>query len=115
MVPAAFLPQSLNLLANSLISFSCGMQVETFQKIQGNNMATTMCIGNLRSATHSISDCCFTKDTKDLYKGLLYLLIIVMFAAGAVVGSIGIGLWSEKAILMSSFLILICFFIMLKK
>lgn len=45
-----FIPQELNLLANSLTSLACGAQVESFRKIQGNGMATTMCIGNLRMA-----------------------------------------------------------------
>ena len=47
----SFLPQSHNLLANSLTSLACGIQVESFRKIHGNGIATTMCIGNLRSGT----------------------------------------------------------------
>ena len=39
-----FIPQELNLLANSLTSLACGAQVESFRKIQGNGMATTMCV-----------------------------------------------------------------------
>ena len=30
-----FLPQELNLLANSLVSFSCAMQVQSFRKVNG--------------------------------------------------------------------------------
>ena len=44
-----FIPVSLNLLANSLTSLARGIQVESFRKIHGNGIATTMCIGNLRS------------------------------------------------------------------
>ena len=43
-----FLPQDLNLLANSLVSFSCAMQVQSFRKVNGYAFASTMCIGNLR-------------------------------------------------------------------
>ena len=43
-----FLPQELNLLANSLVSFSCAMQVQSFRKVNGYAFASTMCIGNLR-------------------------------------------------------------------
>ena len=50
----SFLPQSHNLLANSLTSLACGIQVESFRKIHGNGIATTMCIGNLRSGTQNI-------------------------------------------------------------
>ena len=43
----SFLPSALNLPANCLTSFACGMQVESFRKIHGHGIATTMCIGNL--------------------------------------------------------------------
>ena len=46
-----FIPLSHNIIANSITSMACGMQVESFRKIHGNGIATTMCIGNLRSAT----------------------------------------------------------------
>ena len=39
--------------ANMLISLACGMQVETFRSFRGNGIATTMCIGNLRSGTYN--------------------------------------------------------------
>lgn len=48
-----FFPQSMNLAANSLTSLACGIQVESFRKIHGNGIATTMCIGNLRSGTQN--------------------------------------------------------------
>ena len=47
----SFIPGgNFNLLANCLTSFACGMQVESFRKIHGHGIATTMCIGNLRNA-----------------------------------------------------------------
>lgn len=54
----AFLPQEVNLLANSLISLACGFQVEAFRKIHGNSIATTMCIGNLRAGIHATAEFC---------------------------------------------------------
>ena len=48
-----WIPQSQNDLANMLISLACGMQVETFRSFRGNGIATTMCIGNLRSGTYN--------------------------------------------------------------
>ena len=50
----AFFPLTMNPLANALTSFACGIQVESFRKIRGNGIATTMCIGNLRSGTQSL-------------------------------------------------------------
>ena len=46
-----FLPQSVNTLANALVSFVCAMQVQTFRKVRGHAYASTMCIGNMRSGT----------------------------------------------------------------
>lgn len=48
-----FLPQTLNMTATILVSFSCAMQVQAFRKVDGYSYASTMCIGNLRSGTAS--------------------------------------------------------------
>ena len=80
-----FIPQELNLLANSLTSLACGAQVESFRKIQGNGMATTMCIFG----------------------------IIAIFTIGAIMGNVSVRLFSEKAILVSSILLITAFSIML--
>ena len=49
-----FMPQSLNTVANSLVSFSCAMQLQTFRKVRGHAYASTMCIGNMRSGTEAL-------------------------------------------------------------
>ena len=49
------MPLPMNLAANMLVSFSCAMQVQSFRKVGGNAYASTMCIGNLRSGTESLS------------------------------------------------------------
>ena len=51
----SFLPQSLDMLANALVSFSCAMQVQTFRKVNGYAFASTMCIGNMRSGMEALS------------------------------------------------------------
>ena len=51
LLSVSFIPQDFNLVANALTSLACGIQVESFRKIHGNGIATTMCIGNMRSAT----------------------------------------------------------------
>lgn len=81
------IPESLNILANSLVSFSCAMQVDSFRKIQGNAMATTMCIGNLRSATDLLHAYTVTKDPIFRKKSLQYYFFIAVFAIGAVLGN----------------------------
>ena len=51
LVIVSFFPQSHNLLANSLTSLACGIQVETFRKIHGNGIA---CVSEVFEAVHKI-------------------------------------------------------------
>ena len=107
-----FLPQTLNSLANGLVSFACGIQVQSFRTIKGNGIATTMCIGNLRTATQYICDYSYDKDRGLLKKGLMYYGIIIVFVIGAIFGYKCVQLYKEKAIIISSSLMLICFFML---
>ena len=50
-----FIPAQFNMAATMLVSFSCAMQVQTFRKVHGYGYASTMCIGNLRAGTESLS------------------------------------------------------------
>lgn len=108
----AFIPQEANLLANSMISLACGFQVEAFRKIDGNSIATTMCIGNLRSAIHAAAEYSFTGVRRERTKSLTYFLVIFFFVLGAVLGSRAIEAWGEWTILCSSGLLLLCFALM---
>ena len=108
----AFIPLTLNPLANSLTSFACGIQVERFRKIRGNGVATTMCIGNLRSGTQSLCQFFAGKDREKLQDAFLYYGIILCFAAGAVLGNFLIRGLGEKAVLCCSAFLLSVFFLM---
>ena len=108
----AFIPLSMNLLANSMTSFACGIQVESFRKIHGRSAATTMCIGNLRSGMESLSSFMNTKDRAALINASHYFLVILAFALGAAAGSFLVSLFSLRAIWVSSFLLLISFLIL---
>lgn len=109
----AFIPQDLNLLANSLTSFSCGAQVESFRKINGSGIATTMCIGNLRAATQSLCDYSFTKNKAAKKNSFLYFSIIGIFIVGAIIGDYFVSIWQEKAIIASTVILLTAFSLML--
>ncbi len=84
----AFIPQSGNMLANVLVSFVCSLQVQSFRKIHGNAYATTMCTGNLRSATECLWAYGRTKNPADLQNSLRYYGIIFFFVAGAIIGAL---------------------------
>ena len=108
----SFIPAGFSLIANSLISLACGIQVESFRTIHGNGIATTMCIGNLRSGTQNLCNYFATKEKKYIRKCGLYYGIILFFAIGAIIGSLVIQILQERAILVCSILLLIAFFMM---
>lgn len=107
-----FLPAELNLLANALVSFSCAMQVQAFRKVHGYGYASTMCIGNLRSGTESLSQYLRTRDRVALRKALHFFGIILIFAIGAGLGGILSGvlgirtIWISVAILLTVILMM---------
>ena len=111
----SFLPQSLDMLANALVSFSCAMQVQTFRKVNGYAFASTMCIGNIRSGMESLCVYGKTKDKEKLYKAGHYLGIIAMFAVGAAVGGHLILLLHERTIWVSCGLLFVGFLLMFIK
>ena len=101
-----------NLLANSLTSFACGLQVQAFRKIHGKGYATTMCIGNLRTGTHEMCNYLCTKKVQHLQSGLLYYSIILTFIIGAILGNFCIQIFSAKAIWISVSLLILAFILM---
>lgn len=111
----AFVPGTANSLANCLVSFACGIQVESFCKINGNGIATTMCIGNLRTATEYLCEYSQTKDISSVKNGALFFAIIIVFVIGAIIGNFAVKEWEEKAILVSSILLVIGFIFMFSR
>ena len=109
LIIVAFIPVKFNFLANTLTSFACGTQVESFRKIHGKAISTTMCIGNLRNATQSICQYFKLKKTEDLMCSLLYFGTIFCFVLGAIIGNIFIKTFNQYAILFNSlFLFIAC-------
>jgi uncharacterized membrane protein YoaK (UPF0700 family) len=106
------LPHSMDVLANVLMSFACAMQVNSFRKFQGIPSATTMCIGNMRSATELLSKYHISKDKSLKKKSLYYYFVILVFAVGAAVGavmSMRIGLrsiWAAGVLLFAGFVLM---------
>lgn len=107
-----FMPLTWNLVATSLVSFSCAMQVQAFRKVNGYAYASTMCIGNLRSGTAALSEYLRDRRKEKLLQTLYYFGIIVVFAVGAGLGgnlSIRFGIrtiWCCVILLWISFMIM---------
>lgn len=110
-----FLPASLNIAANVLVSFVCAMQVQAFRKVRGSAYASTMCIGNLRSGVQCLFDWRHNGDPAALRKALQYLTIITVFAVGAVFGSLLSQTLGLRVIWCSCALLAVSFFLMFSR
>lgn len=115
LIAVGFMPQSWNMAANMLVSFTCAMQVQTFRKVHGYGYASTMCIGNLRSATESLSQFLRTRERATLYKALHFFGIILIFALGAGVGGVLSHLIGMPTIWISAALLLIAGLLMIRQ
>ncbi len=103
---AAFVPQGdFDVAVNVAVSFMCAMQVESFRKVNGNAFASTMCTGNLRSATERLWRYHLTKDRSERNRGIQYLLIILFFVIGAAVGALFSKIWGVRAVLFCCILL----------
>ena len=113
LVVAALLPTGkLDVIVTTLIAFVCAIQVESFRKLQGSPYATTMCTGNLRSATDSLFLFLQNKDRPAGRRSGRYFLIVLFFMLGAVVGAALTDWFAEKAVLFCCVLLLIVFLLM---
>jgi len=111
---AAMMPQAWNQLSNGLISFACGIQVAAFRKIEGNAIATTMCIGNFTNGTHNLDRYFVTHEISYLRKAGMYFCLIAAFIAGAVIESMLLRFFSRLSLLLSVGLLSIVFIIMFR-
>ena len=107
-----FLPEEQNLLANAIVSFSCAMQVQAFRKVDGYAFASTMCIGDLRSGVEALCIWRKTREPKARDRMVRYFGIILLFALGAGVGSVGASQLGGKTIWISCLLLLVSFLLM---
>lgn len=85
------------------------LQVQTFRKVRGHAYASTMCIGNMRSGTEALCAYFHDREPEALKKALTYFGVILLFAVGAGLGSVLIGLLAERAIWVSCALLAVSF------
>ncbi len=104
-----------NIIANSLVSFSCAMQMDSFRKVNGSAFATTMCVGNLRNATALLCAYTETKDRESGKKSLEKYFLIFVFAVGAVSGNFAALAIGAKAVWFCCAALAAAFFIMFRR
>ena len=91
-----------NIYTNALVAFAASLQVQSFRVISGVALTTTMCTGNLRSATEHLFSAVSKKD----------FFIIGFFIAGAIAGAFAARLLNIKAALVAAGLLAIPFALM---
>lgn len=101
-----------NIIVNILISFVCSLQVEAFRKFRGNAYVTTMCTGNLRSASDFLYKFLKFRKKENMKKSYMYFGIIVFFIIGGILGAVFTKLLLEKAILIGAFGLIVVFFML---
>lgn len=111
----AFIPMGIyDTLANVLVSFVCSLQVESFRKMNGNEYSTTMCTGNLRSATEHLYNYKQSKDKKKLRNSLQYYGIILFFVIGAAIGSLFSNALGQYSIIIACIGLCVAFVLMIQ-
>lgn len=110
----SFFPAGQHLIANSLTSLACGIQVQAFRKIEGNGIATTMCIGNLRAGVQALHEYHIAHDREELRRSGLYFGVILFFALGAVLGNLLVRRYGLSAIRWDCLLLLLPLLLMLR-
>lgn len=93
------------------ISFICSLQANGFKSLKGSPYATTMCTGNLRSASTNLVAFIFTKNKQAGIISLRYIIIIISFFTGALIGSLLTQTIGEHTLWIGSSLLLIAFFL----
>lgn len=113
LLAAAFIPiGKYNIAANIMISFVCSLQVESFRKVHSINFATTMCTGNLRTATECVFKYRNTGDGKFLKNGLKIYGVIAFFILGVILGAALTKLLSNFAVFFAVALLMTVFMLM---
>ena len=102
-------------LANIVVSFVCSLQVESFRKVNGYAYASTMCTGNLRSATERLFTYVRTRDTKELKASFHYYGIILFFIIGAAVGAVVTDMILVKAVYVAAVGLMVVLLMMFQK
>lgn len=93
-----------NALMVSSVSFISAVHMSTFNKVEGLSYVSTMCTGNLRSASEHLFDFFFSKNKvketsiKSGKNGLVYLIIIFSFTLGAYLGSLFTNKFGTKSV-----------------
>ena len=93
-----------------VISFICAIQYDGFRKVNNLVFASVFCTGNLRSMTEHLYKYVFLKKKESKDPLFIYLIVILVFLFGVILGAASSKYYSHKAILVPIFIIIINLF-----
>ena len=96
----AFLPESRNTLANTLVAFACGIQLQTFRKVGEYTYTTTMATGNLRSFAYALVYSLNTGEEYYAKRAAVVGSLLLMFMLGAGLGGIFSRMMGVQAVMI---------------
>ena len=84
-----FIPYGrLDFIAVAVLSLGVGIQIQAIRKVNGVDVATTMCTGSIRSMTEKIIKYIKTKD-RSLFLGIItYFCIVIAFTLGVIISAL---------------------------
>ncbi len=90
LLASMFLPQDAygNMIANSMISLICAMQMETFKMFIGQPITTTVSTGNLRKLVEFMYQGILENNKEKRETAVIYLIVVIAFIAGALIGTL---------------------------
>ena len=78
----------LDFLSITVLAYGVGMQLQLVRRVNGVDLATTMCTGNMRSMCERVAKLIETKDKSHILGIITYLAIIAAFSVGVLVSAI---------------------------
>ncbi|OLU36444.1 YoaK family protein [Ileibacterium valens] len=112
-VAATFMPDSWNALANPIFGLACGLQTITFAKVRGIPVSTIVINGSYQNSLVHWTRFLHLNDENDAFKALLYLIIVLSYFGGIVLGALLCPALNHYVSLISAILLLGCSFIVL--
>lgn len=103
-----FVPTSVpDIFVTTTISFVSSVQISSFRKLVDSPYSTTMCTGNLRSASQALYVAVTKKDFNSAIKAKRYAIVIFAFLIGACLSGF-LTLWVGVKSIWFACIVLIC-------
>ena len=110
---ATMLPASWNALANPMFGLVCGLQAITFRRIHHIPLATVYLNGNLREAVERLVKYIHLRDSDDMYRFLLSIILVVTFLVNVIIGAFFAQFMTHYVTIIAALLLGVDVFIMM--